>query len=91
MITEYPTELDGLSADKKRAVSNVDTSAKKEDENQEFPKEADDGLIAANGQYYVDKDKVDRQSQYLVSTMASQNKVRNVSRSSFPRQSGQGF
>ncbi len=82
MITEYPTELDGLTAPTKKpaSVSTAQpTDAKKpksaKDKKNEKEEEEEVGQMAANGQYYVEGDKVERQSQYLISTMASQNKV----------------
>ena len=75
VITEYPTELDGVSMQDKHLpeAETVSDKPKAELVTEAEKKE----LVADNGQYYVEGETVERQSQYLISTMASQNKVRN--------------
>ena len=76
VISEYPTELDGISLNNKSPpkTETVSDTPKSEVHNSDPKSE----LIADNGQYYVEGETVERQSQYLISTMASQNKVRLV-------------
>ena len=74
VVSEYPTELDGISLDNKSPSKTETVSdTPKSEVHTSDPKGE---LIADNGQYYVEGETVERQSQYLISTMASQNKVR---------------
>ncbi len=76
MLSEYPTELDGINLHlKKVAATSKQEKSGQGDKSGQSQAPTEDGVVADNGQYYVDSEKVERHSQFLITTMASQNKV----------------
>ena len=77
VLSEYPTELDGIHLHLKKvaATSKPEKVGQGEKAGQSDAGNEEEGVVAENGQYYVDSEKVERHSQFLITTMASQNKV----------------